>query len=91
MPNSARDIAESILKFIGHWIKAKLSANLDKNRPEKKVVDWFWANLKGETKSDIPTQCCPPPGGPKVGAKRSFANNSKSKRNKKKVSNKSCG
>ena len=24
---------------------------------------WFWANLKGETKSDIPTQSCAPLGG----------------------------
>ena len=31
---------------------------MDKNPPEKKSCGmcWFWANLKGETKSDNPTQ-----------------------------------
>ena len=33
------------------------------NPPKKKSCGmcWFWANMKGEIKSDIPTQCCPPP------------------------------
>ena len=55
--------------------------DLDKNPPEMKSCGmcWFWANLKGQIKSDIPIQCWALPGGGGAGAKRYFANNSKSK------------
>ena len=57
---------------------------MDKNPPEKKSCGmcWFWANLKGETKSDTPTQCWAPQGGGGKSWGKTVIKN--------KVSNKSC-
>ena len=52
---------------------------------------WFWTNLKGETKSDIPTQCwAPRGGGQKLGQNGFLQITQKVKEILKKVSNKSC-